>query len=457
MNGNTAISQIARHICTCDTNSILEQHRAIARRRMMDVLGCAFGGAHAPGNQELLALLRQKGGKEESSVWVYGDRLPLEEAAMVNSVLCRSYDYEIMTPAHLYATLIPTALAVGETCGSSLREVLDAVVLASDLCARVVGASGMDIPKGFDPVGTSTLLGAAAVAGRLMKAGEQQMLFAFGHALNMMCGSFENMWAGATSFKFNQGWSSWCGIFAVKLAQIGWTAPTDALQSSAGYYKLYTSNGCVNPAYLTEGLGHIFRDFVIEKPWPSCRFNHSAIQCVLQLKATHLFSPESIEKIIISLPAFQTSLFVCAPFAVREYPLGDALFNMRFNTACALLYGEVKPHSYTEEVIRSPEIRRLADRIEILPLPEGDGRAAAMEVRFLDGNHIETSLDHVKGDVPGSPMTDEELESKFWYNLDFCGQAGRERGRALLALCGGGETAEDLCRLIGRMTAQAEN
>ena len=452
MTTETAISQLARHICTCDTNAIPENSRDFARRLMMDVLGCAFGGAHAPGNKELLELLQRKGGKAESTVWVYGESMPLEEAAMVNSILCRSYDYEIMTPAHLYASLVPTAVTVGEVCGSSLRQVLDAIVLAADVCARVIGASGLDIPRGFDPVGTSTLLGATAVAGRLMGLDQRQMVFAFGHSLNMMCGSFENMWAGATSFKFNQGWSSWCGIFAAKLAQIGWTAPTDALQGTAGYYKLYTSNGCANPAYLTDDLGHSFRSFVIEKPWPSCRFNHSAIECALQLKTTHLFSPENIQKVSIYLPAFQTNLFVCAPFQVRDYPLGDALFNIRFSTACALIHGEVKPHIYTQSVIESPEIRALADRIEVAALPAEDKRAIVMKMELQSGSLVETSLDDVKGDVPDRPMTDTELENKYWYNLGFCGKVSQEQGKKLLALCCSGETAEDLTQLIKLMT-----
>ena len=44
------------------------------------------------------------------------------------------------------------------------------------------------------------------------------------------------------------------------------------------------------------------------------------------------------------LPAWQTGLFICAPFAPsQEFAQGGALFNMRFNTACALTYGQVLP------------------------------------------------------------------------------------------------------------------
>lgn len=447
----TPISRLSRHVCTCGSTDIPEEARLLARSRMMDVLGCAFGGARAPGNEALLDLMRNKGGRGESTVWVYGDRLPLEEAAMVNSVLCRSYDYEVMTPAHLYATIIPVALSVGEARGRSLREVLDAVVLATDVCTRVVSASGLDMPKGFDPVGTSTLLGAVTAAGRLMGLREEEMCCAYGHSLNMMCGSFENMWAGSTSFKFNQGWSSYCGIFAVRLAQIGWTSPTDPLLGRAGYYRLYTSNGCSKPECLTDALGREFRDFVIQKPWPSCRFNHSAIQCALQLREKQLFSPDGIERVELSLPPFQTELFVCAPFQIRDFPQGDALFNIRFNTACALIHGEVKPHDYTDELIRSPEIRALADRVDVLPLPDGDPRAAAMRLVLQGGNRVEAVLTAVKGDVPGDPMTEAELEKKFWYNLDFCGKVKREHGKELLTLCRGGESAVDLARLTGLM------
>ncbi len=455
MKERSEMEQLVHHVCCCKHAQIPESARQKSRLRMLDVLGCAFGGAYASGNQELLKLLRQKSGPQKATVWVYGGELAMEDAALMNSVLCRSYDFEVMTPAHLYAAVIPTAIAVGEAMQRTEEDVLDAIVLATDLCARVVQASGMDAPKGFDPAGTSTLLGTITAAGRLMELNEKELLYAYGHGLNMMCGSFENMWAGATSFKFNQGWAAWCGIFATKLARIGWTAPTDPLLGRAGYYKLYTSGGCAAPEHLTCALGSEFYDLVIHKPYPSCRFNHSAIQCALALRRDYLFQIDSVKSICISLPAWQTGLFVCAPFEPGEaFPEGSALFNMRFNTACALIHGEVKPHLFTPQFILEPAVAALCEKVIIQPLPQGDKCQGRMEIILQGGQRIGTQLEQVKGDVPGDPMTREEFEQKFWYNLDFNGRVPCEQGKLLLTLCETGRTQTELGEILQAMVCR---
>lgn len=455
MNELTPIRQLVQHVCRCESGRIPKAERQKARRRMLDVLGCALGGAQAPGNRELLELLRQKEGPQKATVWAHGGALAMEDAALINSVSCRSYDFEVMTPAHLYACIVPTALAVGQAYGRSLAQVLDALVLATDVCARVAEASGLDAPKGFDPAGTSALLGAVTAAGRLMELDERQQLFAYGHSLNMMCGSFENMWAGSTSFKFNQGWAAWCGIFSAKLALIGWTAPTDPLQGRAGYYALYTSGGRSRPEHLTRGLGKQFYDMVIHKPYPSCRFNHSAIQCALALRERYEIKPEQVQAVHMYLPAWQTGLFICAPFAPsQEFAQGSALFNMRFNTACALTYGQVLPHLFTPQVILDPELARLARRVDIAPLPKEDPHQGRMEILLADGRSLCHELEFVKGDVPGDEMTDEEFIEKYWYNVGFNGRVQKEQADQILALCRQGESARDLARLMEQMVCK---
>lgn len=100
MNEPAPVRQLVQYVCGCESSRIPQKERQKARRRMMDVLGCAFGGAYAPGNRELLELLRQKEGPQKAAVWVYGGALAMEDAALINSVSCRSYDFEVMTPVH---------------------------------------------------------------------------------------------------------------------------------------------------------------------------------------------------------------------------------------------------------------------------------------------------------------------------------------------------------------------
>jgi 2-methylcitrate dehydratase PrpD len=59
-----------------------------AKKRILDVIGCAIGGANAPGNRGLVEVIKDTGGKPEASILVWGGKVPAANAALVNSILC---------------------------------------------------------------------------------------------------------------------------------------------------------------------------------------------------------------------------------------------------------------------------------------------------------------------------------------------------------------------------------
>ena len=69
-----------------------------AKKRFIDVIGCAIGGANASGNSIMLDLVRGWDGKKEATILVHGDRVPALNAAMMNCIMCRSLDYESCGP-----------------------------------------------------------------------------------------------------------------------------------------------------------------------------------------------------------------------------------------------------------------------------------------------------------------------------------------------------------------------
>ena len=79
---------------------------------------------------------------------VHGIRVPLHNAALVNGVMARSYDFEPTgplvdgksTPAHLSGTTVPTAITVAEHKGVSGRDLLTALILGDDIASRIIAA-----------------------------------------------------------------------------------------------------------------------------------------------------------------------------------------------------------------------------------------------------------------------------------------------------------------------------
>ena len=184
-----------------------------ARSKLIDVVGCIIGGANAPGCSMLMDLMEEWGGKKEGVILVHGIKVPLHNAALVNGVMARSYDFEPTgplvdgksTPAHLSGTTVPTAITVAEQKGVSGKDLLTALIVGDDIASRIIAASNLNVDSGFDSTGTVNAFGAAAIAGRLMGLNEQQMLNAFGIVLNQFAGTFQNIFDAAHTFKLPQG------------------------------------------------------------------------------------------------------------------------------------------------------------------------------------------------------------------------------------------------------------
>jgi 2-methylcitrate dehydratase PrpD len=411
-----------------------------ARNRIIDVLGCAIGGANAVGNPELVDLVRGWGGKKEATILVYGAGVPVSEAAMVNSIMARSYDFEPVVPmidgfdipAHISGTTVMTAVALGEMRDIDGKELIAALLVGDDIAVRVLAAHDFGFGLGWDNTGTINMVGATAIAGRLLGLSRQQMKHAFGIVLNQMAGSMQNVWDGSITFKLPQGLSARNGIFSAQLAKAGWTGPEDMLLGRYGFYKLYTE-GCDNPGFLTKDLGKKYYSDSVLKPHPSCRATHPAIDCALALISKHDIKAEEIEEVVLYEPRRGLDGFSGQPFRIGEFPHGCAAFNYRYNVANALLRRSVKPEHFAEAAIRDPEVNALISRVRLAEMPGENTLSAELKVRMKDGREFSEFTDTPKGN-PENPMTRDEIKGKFRANMEYSGAIGRDNAEEALKL-----------------------
>ena len=106
---------------------------------VLDTLGCALGGYLSEPNRITRSVLRDLGGKPESSIIGSGEKTSSPNAALANCVMVRYLDfndvYFNMGSCHPSEN-IPTALAVGEREHSSGKEVLTAIVIGFEVQQR---------------------------------------------------------------------------------------------------------------------------------------------------------------------------------------------------------------------------------------------------------------------------------------------------------------------------------
>jgi 2-methylcitrate dehydratase PrpD len=138
------------NVCFDDIDKKYIQH---AKNRIIDIVGCIIGGARSADCDMVRSLTRSWGvGETHSSTIDFGKkyRVSAHNAAMVNSVVARSFDFGVILPcvegklyeAHLSETTVPTALALSEAWHRSGKEMIAAHSRFKLCCRAKLGQYG---------------------------------------------------------------------------------------------------------------------------------------------------------------------------------------------------------------------------------------------------------------------------------------------------------------------------
>ena len=432
----------------------------LAKNRIIDVLGCLIGGANAPGNQALLKLVKEWGGKKESTVMVHGGKVPAQTAAMLNTIMVRSFDFEVMSyvhegkyiASHHAATLVPTALALSELYGASGKELLTAMLVGDDIAARVqVASAGHPIGLGWDGCGTLSHLGAAATASRLMGLNAYQTRMAFGIVLNTIASAIQSLWDGATTFKLGQGTAARNGIFSAELAKAGWTGVEDALLSQFGYFFLYAA-GCKDPEILTKDLGRKYYGEAYFKPYPSGLPTHNGIDAALAILGKHDINLEDIESVtIIFSPGTIGRSYYAKPYIIRGFPHADAIFSNPYTVCSTLVLKKCDLNNFTDEALLDPRIFGLTARVRLVEKPEVT-EGLVLEVKMKDGQ-VYSELGKMRTAWMKEPTPRAEIEDKFWHQVEFSRTVSKNNAMKLLQMLENLEELDDVKKIVRLMVA----
>lgn len=459
-----AVELLAKNILNTRFEDLVPELIENTKRRILDTIGCIIGGALAPDNLALIELIKEWGGKKESTILGYGVKAPSHFAAMANCILCRSFDWETLVvivgnqrlPSHTSGTTVPTAISMGESKGISGKELITSLMVGDDLAARIFAGtehawnrnenrSGSNAARsGFEPWGTVTAFGAAAIAGRILGLNLFQMKNALGIVINLISGAGSGLNDGATTFKLSQGDSARNGILAANLARGGWIGIDDPLLGRSGYYATFTS-GCDHPEVLTEELGRKYHVEVIHKPYPGGRPTHTPITAALNLVKKHEINVDDITEVTLYLSPPMKYGHYMRPYKVGYYPTADALFSYKFSTASALYRGNAVSKNYTEEFIRDSKLQSLIGKIKFADSTRPDG--VELELKMKDGKTISEFTSAATGELPET-LSWDDLVNKFMTQLEFTHNISRDHARQLIRLLERLEEVEDIRQVV---------
>lgn len=423
----------------------------VVKKIVLAVAGTAIAGASEDGCGPLREMLLDRGGRPESTVFVYGDRLPAPSAALLNGVMCRALDFcDAMVPGlHIGSSLVPAALTAAELAGGcSGGDFVAALTVGAELASRLNRSEG-DY-DGFDPTGVAGVFGATAAAGRILRLDETQMRNALALAFNRCGGSFQSNIDGSLAVRLIQGWVAESGVNCALLARAGLTGPAHFLGGVYGYEHLF-SRGRGIVGEIGVGLGEEFRlQEVVFKKYPSCGLTQSVTELALQVAAGPDWSPERIGRIEIRLPPYAFRL-VGHPFSIGTNPRVDAQFSARYCVANALVRRSSKLRHFRPAEIDDPEVLAVVERSEVIPDPAMDERghtAVDLTVIERNGQKHESRLDVAPG-FPGRPLSGAEHRARFDECIDYA-EIGFPRSQAdeLAAAIGTLDEMEDVRSLI---------
>lgn len=458
---NNCSRKLAEYVINTKYEMLPKKALNVAKRNILDTIGTLVAGADAPGCQAIVNLVSEWAGKGESTLLVYGGKVPAHNAAMVNSTMARALDFDNAMPRGLHssACAFPTALAVAEMRGKvNGREFLTAVAMGEDLAARIHLASTYS--PGSDPTGICMVFGTAAIAAKILRLDADKTLNALGIALSLCSGSLQMVLDGSLFVRVSQGIASRSGILAAMLAEKGINGAKNIFEGPRGYSCLFSQQQ-FNTEVMIEQLGKRFEsDRFFFKRYPGCGHIQASTQATLELIREYNFQPDDIEEIVVHLSKASYEL-VGKPFEIKDNPQVDAQFSVIYAVANAVLRRDSLPEHFTEEFITHPQIIKIVQKVHPAFDEEvekkGQRLASIVEIAAKDGRKCSNFVKWPKG-FPQNPLDQTELEEKY-KNCMSCGPKWltQDTTEEILKLVNNLEEIEDISHVAQLLTAAGSN
>jgi 2-methylcitrate dehydratase PrpD len=404
----------------------------VAKRMLLDGAGCAIAGS-ADVQFEPLAAYARGFATEGSTPGPLGRHYDVATAAWMSGVATHILDYDDVQTTmggHPTSTLLPVVLSLGFALGSSGEEVIRAVVLATELDARLGRAMNpAHYGVGWHPTDVIGSLGTAFASAILLSLDVDTTCAAIGMAASYAAGSKANF--GTTTKSLHAGLAARAGVESALLTQNGATANTRMLDDQfGGYFNLYTPE--VDRDILLDGIGN---DFIVVNPGvsfkllPCCGSIHSSAWAAIGLHEEGNYDVDTI----VAIRAFVDPKRIAHTSRTHVTTGLEAKFSSQYCQAVGALTGKLTLADFDDEVVMRPERQDLLRRVSVLPAsdvaewPNPDdshtgSRGALVEIEDASGR-VAAKFQLVPRGYAADPASDEVLMAKF---ADCASRDGRE-------------------------------
>lgn len=406
--------QLARYMVQARDRALPEKVTLEGKHHILDTLGAMVSGSRLKAGEMATAFVRMQGGTAEASVIASNIRTTAINAALANG-MCghgdETDDVELVTKTHPGISSVAAALAMAEREGRSGMELLRAVVLGYDVCARfLLALGGQEIVRGThrSAEGVGATMSAVATAASLARLDETGMRYALSYAAQQVSG----LWSWTSdedhvekAFDF-AGMGARNGVTAAIMVQAGFTGVHNVFDCEHNVLEALSSKPQRDE--LLSGLGS--RYWIAETSIKTYSVGYPiqpALDAFLTLRRENSLSPENVDHIVVRLPADAAGI-------VDNSAMPDV--NLQYVIAVALIDGAISfADSHSRQRMADPKVRAMKERVKLIADPKlvdpAAPRSGLVEVTLKDGR----TVTHFTKFAPGTkenPLSTEGLNAK---------------------------------------------
>lgn len=323
-----------------------------AARVIADTMGTAYSGVVTEAFQRALKSKKELFGDGGFSIIGTDKSTSLGGAVFYNTLAVSLTDYDEghrKAVGHPASMIVPVAIILGEHLGVSKIEIFRSVIIGYEIATRFSNARIKEKITTYSS-GRWGAIGTAATASYLLGLSIDQTMHALSNAAILspaMLGGSTDVGTGSMS-KEGAAWAAQSGLQSTLFSKADFVGP----------YLFVDDHDDYDKEILLEGLG---KSWLINsnyfKPYPCCRWLHSAIVAAIEIKNKYNLKIEEINEIEVNI--FGRAIDLIG----NSYPQNpvQAQFHLPYCVAVGLLFGEVTPGHFTETNLSSTNILTLID------------------------------------------------------------------------------------------------
>jgi 2-methylcitrate dehydratase PrpD len=425
------MSKVASYIAGASARKLPAKVQEKTKHHLLDTLAAIVSGSRLYPGQKAIAYIATQGGAPEALV--LGSRIVTSavNAALANGMCAHADetdDSHAASLTHPGCGVVPAALAIGERDRRSGTELLRAVALGYDICARLSLSLGA---YDFRDAGHSThtfgpTFGAAAAAGAMAGLDKNQVRHLLSYTAQQVSGVacwMRDAEHVEKAFDFG-GMPARNGTAAASMVSAGFTAVDDVFAGERNFYVAY--GGLGDPEILVRDLGRMYEIMNTNiKRWSVGSPIQAPLDSLLDLIRTHAIDAADVD-------AVEVRVSITGANTTDDRHMPD--ISMQHMVACMLLDGIVTfESSHDEARMHDPKVQALRKKVTLVGDPELQkvmpSRQGIVTVKLRDGRTLRHHTQAVRGTAQ-NPMTRAEVDEKCFHLL--APVLGKARARKLV-------------------------